>query len=152
MISLRLPNVDFGNQPVGAFDAAIETLAFEHADLDLDHVEPAGVLGRVVELEPAEHAARFGGGKAGRARRRCGSRGCRARRGYARPREIDIDEVAHAEGEVVSGAPIGDLDLAPRAVDVKEDEEIGGAVAAILVVVALDLPRLRPGSAGALRR
>ena len=31
MISLRLPDVDFGNQPVGAFDSAIETLAFEHA-------------------------------------------------------------------------------------------------------------------------
>jgi hypothetical protein len=31
-------------------DAAVETLATQHADLDLDHVEPAGVLGRVVEL------------------------------------------------------------------------------------------------------
>ena len=60
MVSLRLPDVDLGNEPVAAFDAAIETLAFEHADLDLNHVEPAGVLGRVVELKPPEHAARFG--------------------------------------------------------------------------------------------
>ena len=52
LVSLRLPDVDLGNEPVAAFDAAIETLAFEHADLDLNHVEPAGVLRRVVELEP----------------------------------------------------------------------------------------------------
>jgi hypothetical protein len=31
-------------------DAAVETLATQHADLDLDHVEPVGVLGRKVEL------------------------------------------------------------------------------------------------------
>jgi hypothetical protein len=60
LISLRLPDVDLGNEPVTAFDAAIETLAFEHADFDLNHVEPAGVLGRVVELKLPEHAARFG--------------------------------------------------------------------------------------------
>ena len=44
---------------VGAFYARCETLAFGDADLDLNHVEPAGVLGRVVELDPPEHAARF---------------------------------------------------------------------------------------------
>ena len=51
---------DRGDEAVGAFDAAIETLAFEHADLDLNPVEPAGVLRRVVELKPPERAARFG--------------------------------------------------------------------------------------------
>ena len=60
MVSLDLPGVDFGNEAIAAFDAAIEALAFEHADLDLNHVEPAGVLGRVVELEPPEHAAGLG--------------------------------------------------------------------------------------------
>ena len=64
LISLTLPDVDLGNEPVIAFDAAIETLAFEHADLDLNHVEPAGVLGGVVEVEPPEHAARLGRRKA----------------------------------------------------------------------------------------
>ena len=48
--------------------------------------------------------------------------------------EVDIDEFAHAKGEVVSGATISDLDPAPRAMGVKEDEEIDGAVAAILVI------------------
>jgi hypothetical protein len=60
LVLLRLPEVDLGNEPLTAFDAAIETLAFEHADLDLDRVEPAGVLGRIMELKPPGNAARFG--------------------------------------------------------------------------------------------
>ena len=38
--------------------------------------------------------------------------------------EVDIDKLADAKGEVVSGAMTRDL-TAPRAVGVKEDEEIG---------------------------
>ena len=82
MVSLRSPEVDLGNEPVAAFDAAIETLANEHADPDLNHVEPAGVLGRVVELKPPEHPARFGRWESGV---ESGSGGYRGRRGCARP-------------------------------------------------------------------
>src|SRR5208337_3956903 len=131
--------VDLGDEPVTAFDAAIETLAFEHADLDLNHVEPAGVLGRVVELKPPEHAARFG-------RWECGVESGRGVGGEVVEDDAnalglwegDIDELAHAKGEVVSGAMISDLDPAPRAMGIEEDEEIDGAVAAILVVEALE--------------
>src|SRR5215204_5747111 len=35
-------------------------MAAQHPDLDLDHVEPAGVLGGVVELEAAQDAPGFG--------------------------------------------------------------------------------------------
>ena len=53
--------------------------------------------------------------------------------------EVDIDELAHAKGEVVRRKTIGvDLDPAPRAMGIDEDEEIDGAVAAILVVEALE--------------
>jgi hypothetical protein len=38
LVSLNLPGVDLGNEAVVVFDAAIETLAFEHADLDFNHV------------------------------------------------------------------------------------------------------------------
>src|SRR5829696_6622331 len=40
--------------------STIEALAAQHPDLDLDHVEPAGVLGGVVELEAAQDAPGFG--------------------------------------------------------------------------------------------
>src|SRR5271157_5325744 len=139
LVSLRLPDVDLGNEPVAAFDAAIETLAFEHADLDLNHVEPAGVLRCVVELKPSERAARFG-------RWECGVESGSGVGGEVVEDdadalglwEVDIDELAHAKGEVVSGAMISDLDPAPRAMGIEEDEEIDGAVAAIFVVEALE--------------
>ena len=53
------------------------------------------------------------------------------------PWEVDIDQFAHAESEIPGGAVISNLDLAPRAVGIEEDEQIDGAVAAILVVEAL---------------
>ena len=104
MVSLGLPCVDLGNEAVAAFDATIETLAFEHADLDLNHVEPAGVFGRVVELKPPEHAARLGRREGGvRAAAVWVERLSRTTR-MRSASEVDIDEFAHAKGEVVSGA------------------------------------------------
>jgi hypothetical protein len=52
---------------------------------------------------------------------------------------VQVDEVAHAFREVAGGAAVGDLDGAPGPVDVEEDEQISGAVAAILAFVALEL-------------
>ena len=110
MVSLGLPCVDLGNEAVAAFDATIETLAFENADLDLNHVEPAGVFGRVVELKPPEHAARLGRWEGGVESGGYGSGGVveddEDALGFF---EVDIDEFAHAKGEVVSGATISDL-------------------------------------------
>ena len=42
---------------------AIEALLDHHADLDLDHVEPAGVFRREVELDPAKDPTGFRGFK-----------------------------------------------------------------------------------------
>lgn len=52
---------------------------------------------------------------------------------------MSVGELAHADGKVFCGAPLGDLDLAPGAVHVEEDEQVGGAVALVLAVVALEL-------------
>ena len=56
---------------------------------------------------------------------------------------MEIDEVAHGEGEVVGGPALGELDVPPRPMRIDRDEEIGGAVAAILVVDTLRLSRRR---------
>jgi hypothetical protein len=45
---------------------------------------------------------------------------------------MDIDKLAHAVGEVSSGPMFGDLDFAPGAVRVEEDEQIDRAVAPVL--------------------
>src|SRR5712675_1366806 len=55
---------------------------------------------------------------------------------------MDIDEFAHAPGVVSCRPPLGDLDLAPGPMHVDADEEIDGAVAAVLVIVTFELTRL----------
>ena len=55
-----LPSGDFADEALGVVDSAIEALAAEHADLDLDHVEPAGMPGGVMELQPSQNSPGFG--------------------------------------------------------------------------------------------
>src|SRR5712671_4533979 len=55
---------------------------------------------------------------------------------------MDIDEFTHAVGVIFCRPPLGDLDLAPGPMDVDADEEIDGAVAAVLVIVTFELARL----------
>ena len=52
-ISLFRPVRRFPPQGLLIGDSTVKALPAEHADLDLDHVEPAGVLGREVELKPS---------------------------------------------------------------------------------------------------
>src|SRR3982074_1587998 len=54
---------------------------------------------------------------------------------------MDIDELAHAVGVIFCRPPLGDLDLAPGPMDVDADEQIDGAVAAVLAIVAFELAR-----------
>jgi hypothetical protein len=54
---------------------------------------------------------------------------------------MDIDKIAHAVGKVIRRAPRGDLHPASGAVGVEEDEQVGGAVALVLTVVAFQPAR-----------
>ncbi len=47
-----LPFGDLRDQEGFVLDPAVQALAAEHAYLDLDLVQPAGVARRLVELEP----------------------------------------------------------------------------------------------------
>src|SRR4029079_19771739 len=62
-IAATLPCGDLFDERRLVWDPTIETLVDHHADLDLDHVEPAGVLGGEVELEAVEDPACFRGFK-----------------------------------------------------------------------------------------
>ena len=53
-----------------------------------------------------------------------------------------VNEFAHTLGEVAGRAVLGDLNPAPAAMDIEEDEQIGCAVALIFAVIAFELPRL----------
>ena len=49
---MSLPGGHLAAHGVNVGDAPIQALAHHHIDLDLNHVEPAAMLGRVDELEP----------------------------------------------------------------------------------------------------
>jgi hypothetical protein len=53
LVALALPRVDFGAQSLFTGNAPIQALATEDPNLDLCHVQPTRVLGRVVELHPS---------------------------------------------------------------------------------------------------
>src|SRR5882672_11856749 len=55
-VALNLPGLDLGFECLAVGDAAVEALAAQDADLDLDHVEPGGMLWGVVELQAAQDA------------------------------------------------------------------------------------------------
>src|SRR5215471_7343278 len=59
-IALTLPSTDLGDEAVRVWEAPIQALAAQHADLDLDHIEPAGVFGGVVEFGFLKDAVSFG--------------------------------------------------------------------------------------------
>src|SRR5258708_11877092 len=131
------PRVALGGEGSEIGDAPVETLVDEYADLYLDHVEPAGVLGRVVEFQAAQDPSCLFGWK------RFVDSPCAVRRKVV---EDDLDaiaarvggvnELAHALGEVYVGAPLGNLGVAPRCMGVDEHEDVGGAVAPVLVIRA----------------
>src|SRR5208337_1797433 len=56
--------------------------------------------------------------------------------------EVNVSEFTHTGGEVDRSPALGNFDLAPGPMDVKEDEQVGGSVALILAVIALELTRL----------
>src|SRR3954453_13231087 len=59
-ITLSLPGLDLSVENLALADAAVQALAVQHTDLDLCHVQPAGMFGRVVEFQALEDAVRLG--------------------------------------------------------------------------------------------
>jgi len=53
-VSIVLPGIDLAFKQVPILNSAVQALAAENGDLDLGHVEPAGMLGRVVKLHSAK--------------------------------------------------------------------------------------------------
>ena len=51
-VALKFPGGDFGDKTGFVVNATIEALAAQNADLDLHHIEPTGVFGRVVKFQP----------------------------------------------------------------------------------------------------
>ena len=114
VVALLLPCGDFGSELVVVCNSAIEALAAQDADFDLDHVKPTGVLGGVVEFQTAEHAPGFRRGQSAvKGRRAVGRELVEHDADLLGLGEMDIAKLAHAFSEVRCRAALGDLDLAP---------------------------------------
>ena len=62
-VAAFLPSADLARDRAQVRHASIQALSREGPDLDLGHVQPAGVLGRVMELESLKDAMRLGRGE-----------------------------------------------------------------------------------------
>src|SRR5215217_2518234 len=62
-VACTFPGGDLALELLTLADAPVQALAAQHPDLDLGHVEPAGMPGGEVELQPAQDALRLRGGE-----------------------------------------------------------------------------------------
>ena len=62
-IALGRQRHDVLPEMIEAFDALGQTASFKNADLDLGHIEPTGMLGRVMHLQALPDTLRFLWGK-----------------------------------------------------------------------------------------
>src|ERR1700687_64789 len=59
VVALLHPGGDFRGQFLAVADTSVQTLTAENADLELDHIQPARVFGRVMDLQPLQYAMGF---------------------------------------------------------------------------------------------
>lgn len=141
---MGLPGRHLATHGLDVGDTPAQALAHHHVDLDLCHVEPAAVLGRVHELEAIPQRLgllrREGLVQRGRAVRvevvhhQRDALGLRVLRGNR------LDEVRPVD----LGPALGDLGHAPSGQWFASHEDVAYAQAPVLVVLALGPPWRRP--------
>ena len=135
-VSSGLPGIDFTLQKLRRWHSAIQTLTTEGADLDLCHVEPTRMLGGVVEAYSAQQCA-----------------GCTLAQYIVEAfSEVDVQVVEHKmhpacgrvrvgqefldEADEVGLATVGgNRDDALSRLGLHRDEQIGGALADVFIVL-----------------
>src|SRR5258708_24423044 len=138
-----LPGADFVDERLFVRDPTIQALAAQDTQLDLGHVQPAPVLGRVMNLQLVGQALRLrrseGLIERGRAVRiqliHDQHDGFRLGIAY-------VDQILDGVRPIDPGALVGHLDPPLTAQGLVEDEQIGHAVAAVFGIEARGLPRL----------
>src|SRR5215217_3710629 len=141
-VALGFPRTYFLDKRLLVGDALIQTLASEHRELDLGHVKPRAVLGRVVDLKLRSDAPGFGrderfiqGGGSMRVEV------VHHQHDLLGLRVVQIDQLLYAMRPVELGPPLGDTDVAPAGQGLANDEEVGRPLTLVLVVVTGGVPR-----------
>src|ERR1700719_439200 len=143
VVSTPLPGADFLAQGVVIRHAPLQALAGERGDFDFGDVQPAPVLGRVVEDDPAQQLAScWHAQDVLEAATKVGVQVIHDEM-YAPGTAVDaLQQVAHEHDEIELAAAFGDRDRAPARFGLDGDEQMGRSGAHVLVV----LPQGCPGA------
>src|SRR5829696_6462030 len=141
-VTLGFPRTHFLGKRLLVGDAPIQTLASEHRELDLGHVQPRAVLGGVVDLQPFQQTPSFTRGeRLIQSGRGMGVEIVQNQNDLLGLRVVQIYKLLYAVCPVKLGAPLGDADVTPASQRLANDEEVGRPVALVLVVVTGGVPR-----------
>jgi hypothetical protein len=138
-----LPWLDHSLHPLHRRQALGEALTSKDRQFNLCHIEPTPMLGGIVKLQTARDATSLFWleGLIQRSRR-MDSEIIQDDPDLWRVGEMHIDQILHRRCEIVLGAPLGNLDVAPAKRGFQEQEEITGALSLILIVHPFALSRL----------
>src|SRR5215207_8387322 len=141
-VALGFPRTHFLGKRFSVGDALIQTLASEHRELDLGHVQPRAVLGCVMNLQLTSDAPGLGGGE--RFIQGGGSMGVEVvqnQHDLLGLWVVDVYQLLYAMCPVELGPPLGDTDVTPAGQGLTNDEEVGRPLTLVLVVVTGGVPR-----------
>jgi hypothetical protein len=145
-IASLLPGGHFGREGSPVFETPAKTLALQDADLDFGHVEPTGVFGRVVKLDPAqEHGSRLITENLLEAGAKVRVQVVQDQVDLPGSRVNFLKQSADEIHKVHFGAPTGHFHDSPFALGFHGDEEVTGAGPLVLMIL---LCRPAPGRMG----
>src|SRR5712691_10448833 len=135
-VACRPPRCDLPLQrrPIG--QAAVQALPGEHGKLDLGHVQPAAMLGGVVQLQPIGQP--LGLGWLERLIQRRGGVGVEVvlhQHDLLGAGVVDLEQVLDAVCPVDAGAPVADHDVAPAAQRLADHKQVADPAALVLIVL-----------------
>src|SRR5215203_360931 len=141
-VTLDFPSTHFLGKRSLVGDAPIQTLASEHRELDLGHVQPRAVLWGVMDLQPLQQTPSFTRGeRLIQSGRGMGVEIVQNQNDLLGIRVVQINQLLYALCPVDLGPPLGDADVTPASQRLPNDEEVGPPIALVLVVVTGGVPR-----------
>src|SRR5215204_4764265 len=141
-VTLGFPRTHFFGKRFLVGDALIQTLAREHRELDLGHIQPRAVLWGVVDLQPLQQTPSFSRGeRLIQSGRGMGVEVVQNHNDLLGLRVVQINQLLYAVCPVELGPPLGDAEVTPASQRLRNNEEVGRPVALVLVVVTGWVPR-----------
>jgi len=136
------PGGDGSGQGIPVGQALAQTLPTEDAELALGDIEPASVLGSVMDLELVGQVLGFGRGEGLVERGRAvGVQVVHDQDDPLRVRVVDLHQVLDEPSPVDPGPALGDLEVAPAPERLAANKQVRGASPAILVVLPRGMAR-----------